>query len=363
MSSYVCNTCEKTLGITHAITTCTCGGLFDLAPHRVFKRSKIDTSEWSMFRYHAMMPLKNESWRDITLGEGMTPLVRLHDHLWVKLEYAMPTLSFKDRGAAMLIWLCKTIGVTKVIQDSSGNAGNAIAAYAAKAGIACEIFVPKETSEKKIKMIKSHGATVTIVDGDRQACAKACRDKAEKDQIFYASHVYNPFFYEGTMTYVYELYEQLGRLPAHLVVPVGNGTLFLGLVYALETLMANRLIDHMPHVIVVQTEKCAPIAKAYMQGMNSHAKVTQEKTLAEGIAIGEPMRSKTILEKMKQYQMTVCLAAESDIQSAREHLAHLGYYVEYTTAATYAAYLSLVKTKKLEGDVVMPLCGAGLKSE
>jgi threonine synthase len=116
---------------------------------------------------------------DITLGEGMTGIVPFDDQLLLKLDFAMPTLSFKDRGAAVVIWLCKTLGIKTVIQDSSGNAGNSIAAYTARAGIGCEIFVPICTSPKKIRMIESHGACVTVVKGSRDDTSHACRAKAK----------------------------------------------------------------------------------------------------------------------------------------------------------------------------------------
>ena len=93
----------------------------------------------------------------------------------------------------------------------------------------CEIFVPQGTSPKKIAMIRAHGAVCTVVPGNRDHCAAVCREKADREGLYYANHVYNPFFYEGTKTYIYEVMEQLGRIPEHLVIPVGNGTLFLGL--------------------------------------------------------------------------------------------------------------------------------------
>ena len=134
------------------------------------------------------------------------------------MDYFMPTLSYKDRGAAVLMAHCKKIGVDSVVQDSSGNAGNSIAAYAAKAGIHCEIFVPEGTSPKKIDMILAHGAQCTVVPGSRDHCADVCREKVEREGVYYANHVYNPFFYEGTKTYIYEVMEQLHRMPKHILI-------------------------------------------------------------------------------------------------------------------------------------------------
>ena len=192
------------------------------------------------------MPLEGESWREISLGEGLTPVIQFNEDVLLKMDYFMPTLSFKDRGAAVLITHCKAIGVDSVVQDSSGNAGNSVAAYCARAGIDCEIFVPEGTSPQKIAMIKAHRARVNVVPGSRDNCADVCRAKVEQEGKYYANHVFNPFFYEGTKTYIYEIFEQLRRIPANIFVPLGNGTLFIGIVKALEEFLESGIIDKMP---------------------------------------------------------------------------------------------------------------------
>ncbi len=282
---YVCAKCGRRTGVSTRSAKCECGGLWTLpAQPEPFSLDKIDRAEWSLFRYRRFLPLKDESWRGVTLGEGMTPVVRLDENVLLKMDYFMPTLSYKDRGAAVLIAHAKAIGVDRVVQDSSGNAGNAVAAYCAKAGIGCEIFVPAGTSPKKIDMIRAHGAVCTVVPGSRDHCADVCREKVERDGVYYANHVYNPFFYEGTKTYIYEVYEQLGRIPEHLVIPVGNGTLFLGAIYALEHLQNSGVIDHFPQIIALQSQNCDPLLRAAAQGAPEPAPVTPTPTIAEGIA-------------------------------------------------------------------------------
>ncbi|MEH1010771.1 pyridoxal-phosphate dependent enzyme [Campylobacter concisus] len=154
----------------------------------------IDQREFSLFRYREFFPIKNELWRDISLGEGLTKSVKFDDSLYLKVDYAMPTLSFKDRGAVMLIWFCKTHGIKKILQDSSGNAGNSVAAYAARAGIECEIYVPKGTSEKKIKMLEYYGAKAVVFDGTRDETADACRKRAKDEGIFTQTTYLTRFF-------------------------------------------------------------------------------------------------------------------------------------------------------------------------
>ena len=359
---FVCSKCGSKEDVSTRKHVCQCGGLWDLeyTPPK-YNQKLINDRAWGMLRYASFMPLEERILKQITLGEGMTPIVSLDEHVLLKMDYMMPTLSFKDRGAAVVMGHCLSINVESVVQDSSGNAGNSMAAYAAKAGITCEIFVPEGTSHKKIKMIESHRGKVNVVKGSRDDCADVCRQNVIDKKTYYASHVYNPFFYEGTKTYIYEVYEQLGRIPEMLFVPVGNGTLFLGIVKGLEELLSSGVIDGMPKIIAVQSEKCCPIYEAYR---NNHeiTKYSAEKTFAEGIAIGLPMRGDTILDYIKRYGMAVILAPEDKILEARERLSNQGIYVEHTTAAIYAAYLEYTKKHK-QTECLISMCGAGIKSD
>ena len=251
----------------------------------------------------------------------------------------------------------------KVVQDSSGNAGNAVAAYCARARIGCEIFVPEGTSPKKIDMIRAHGATCTVVPGSRDHCADVCRAKVETEGLYYANHVYNPFFYEGTKTYIYEVYEQLHRIPANLVIPVGNGTLFLGAMKALEELLVAGCINVFPQIIALQTETCDPLLRAMDQGLNHPAAITPRPTIAEGIAIGQPMRGEEILAYARKHSVRFVHAPEDRILEARAFLARQGVYVEHTTAANYAAYRRYCELYGPTPDTLITMCGAGLKSD
>lgn len=360
---YICSVCKHEEPVSTRKSKCDCGGLFRLSytPEK-FDLTKIDRSVWGMYRYHRFLPLENDYWKTFSIGEGMTPVIPLDDHVLLKMDYMMPTLSFKDRGASILIHHCHSIGVDRVVQDSSGNAGNSIAAYCARAGIACDIFVPEGTSPLKITMIQSHGAKVHVIPGSREDCANACRSLAQNENIFYANHVYNPFFYEGTKTYIYEVYEQLHRIPRHLFIPLGNGTLFLGIIKGLEHLIQSGIIDKMPHLIAVQSENCAPFSDAVKRHASHISSIDSRPTLAEGIAIAEPMRAPEILSAIYQYKIDVINAPEDLILSSQQFLAHKGIFCELTTAATYAAYLQYCQLHGPLKDVLIPMCGAGLKS-
>ncbi len=362
--NFRCTRCGATAPVDTRASHCSCGGLWqlDYTPP-AFDLDLIDRSVWGLFRYRRFLPLTGDTWRDVTLGEGMTPLVPLDQDVLLKMDYYMPTLSFKDRGAAVLVAHMKSIGVEAAVQDSSGNAGNSVAAYCGRCGIACDIYVPEGTSPGKIAMIQAHGATAHLVPGSRDHCADVCRAQVEQEGKYYANHVYNPFFYQGTKTYLYEVYEQLGRIPEHLFVPLGNGTLFLGVVLALEELLAAGCIDHFPKVIAIQSERCDPFVKAAAVHSPDPAPVTPTPTMAEGISIGVPMRGREILEAIYRYDMDLITAPEDRILEARSYLARRGIYCEHTTAANLAAYWHYCDTHGRTPDSLLTMCGAGLKSD
>ncbi len=364
MFRFICPECGATAPADTLAPRCACGGLWqlDFTPPP-FAAERIDRGVWGMFRYRRFLPLEGEVWRGVSLGEGMTPVVRLHGGEQVKLDFMMPTLSYKDRGAAVLIAHCKAIGVKKVVQDSSGNAGNSVAAYCARAGIDCGIFVPEGTSPKKIDMIRAHGAVCTVVPGSRDHCAEVCRSKVETEGVYYANHVFDPLFYEGTKTYIYEVFEQLGRIPQTVLVPVGNGTLYLGVIYGLEHLLRSGCIEKMPQIVAVQSENCDPLLIAAEGGLERAADIVPEPTLAEGIAIGRPARDREILRLAREYGVRFVHAPEDSILDARAKIAAKGIYCEHTTAANYAGYEEYCRLYGKPAECLIPMCGAGLKSD
>lgn len=364
MLHFICTECGKRTPVTTREPKCSCGGLFELdfTPPK-WDESKIDRSQWSQFRYREFMALEGDAWKSVTMGEGMTPIIELEPGMFVKVDYAMPTLSFKDRGAAGLVAHMKTIGVKKCVQDSSGNAGNSVAAYCARAGIECEIYVPEGTSPKKIAMIEAHGAKAHVIEGSRDHCADVCRKRVADEGIYYANHVVNPFFYEGMKAYIYETLEQLGRIPQHIIVPVGNGTLFIGVVKALEHLQASGVIEKFPQIIAIQSELCNPLETAVREGKTDPVEVAVKSTIAEGIAIGKPLRGREILAMVKKHHIEVITAPEDRILEARQKIARKGLYIEHTTAANFAAWDRYREMHPEATDVLITLCGAGIKSD
>ncbi|WP_347232250.1 pyridoxal-phosphate dependent enzyme [Streptomyces sp. Root66D1] len=372
MTAYVCPRC-RVQSPTYALTWCCprCGGPWDLefasAPVPLPSLASRVNSLW---RYEEALPPMPYA-ADVTLGEGRTPLVPLVEHasgsVSAKLDFLMPTLSFKDRGAVLLaahaLRLARAGRLARVVADSSGNAGTAVAAYGARAGLDCVVYVPGGTSPKKQAQIRAHGARVVEVPGDREATARAARAAADEPGTFYASHVYNPYFLHGTKTYVYELWEELGgRLPDTIVVPVGNGTLLLGAALALDELHRHGLTDTRPALVAVQAAAVSPLARAFHAGaddLDGSAPADSRPTLAEGIAIPAPPRARQILRAVRATGGTFLTVEEDDIRAAQRDLARRGLFVEATGVACWAAVRA---APERPGLTVVPLCGAGAKT-
>ena len=365
---YICFECHSTYPLEGNKWKCDCGGLLSLE----YEKKAIDFTETATSRNHSLwkyinaLPFEKEDvWQEISLGEGDTPLIKIGHNVYAKAEYYMPTLSFKDRGAVLLIAMAKKLGIERVVADSSGNAGTAIAAYGARAGIQCDIFVPESTSSKKIAQIEAHGAVIHKIPGTREDTANAAIAMVENTDSFYASHIYNPIFWEGTKTYVYEIFEQMNnKMPDAFIIPVGNGTLLMGAYIAFQELLASGHIKKMPKILAVQAENCAPIMKAFEEGRDTVEPVEHSGTLAEGIAIAAPARGTEILHAIWETGGDIIGVSEESIIEARKQLALQGIYVEITSAANYAGYLQYVEKypELKEQQLVLPLCGAGIKS-
>ena len=366
-----CAACGRKYGLDELAWRCgDCGGVLDLAGFTpvVPPVSVLAQRRPTLWRYAEALPIHEPA--DISLGEGMTPLVTVPGDpgVQLKVDYLMPTGSFKDRGAVLLAALAGRLGVPRMVADSSGNAGTAIAAYAARAGIACAVYVPAATSAGKVAQLRAYGATVHQIPGSREDTADAAAEAADRPGTFYASHVYHPFFLQGMKTYVFELWEQLGgRLPATLVLPAGNGTLVLGAYLGCRDLLGQGLISRMPTIVAVQAAGCAPLARAFAGGQAEPAVIDGEPTIAEGIAIARPARGAQILAAVRDSGGTIVTVTDDQVGAAHAGLARAGLYVEPTAAACWAALQAgLIDTSpRPDGgpSAIAPLCGSGLKSK
>lgn len=317
-----------------------------------------------VWRYRDWLPPVEE----VTLGEPTTPLLTLPwstGEAAFKLEPSQPTGSFKDRASATLVGWLRGRGVERIAEDSSGNAGASVAAYATRAGIACDIYVPSSASPGKLTQIAAYGARVLPIDGIRQNAADAAV-RATDDGVVYATHLWNPLCLAGTATWAFELWEQSdGRLPDAVVFPLGAGTLLLGVARAFEAMRAARLIDREPRVFGIQSSACAPLAMASLGGAPDPVVVRPlAGSAAEGIQLARPPRGREVLRRTRETNGGVVAVDDTQLWDALRRLAHLGVYVEPTSAVA-AAGLDLLRAGGRIGPdetVVVALTGSGLKA-
>jgi threonine synthase len=327
-------------------------------------RAQIETATNSLWRYRAAFPFQPDD--PITLGEGTTPLLRRTMHgapVHLKCEWLMPTASFKDRGASVMLSLLRAQGVKAVLEDSSGNGGAAIAAYAAAGGMAATIMAPASTSPAKLVQMRAHGATLELVPGTRQDTADAAIGRSAT--IFYASHNWHPFFLHGTKTLAYELWEDLGfRAPDNVIVPCGAGSNVLGCEIGFAELQRAGEISAIPRIFAVQPANCAPIAAAFLAGANTPVPTEITPTIAEGTAIAQPIRLREVLGTLRETRGGAVTLTEAEIARATFDLARQGLYVEPTAAQPVAAFAKLLAAGTITPGqtTVLVLTGSGLKA-
>ncbi|MFC6788030.1 pyridoxal-phosphate dependent enzyme [Halobaculum halobium] len=309
---------------------------------------------WSFGEFLPESPL-------VTLGEGTTPLVDADE--WdaqFKLEYVFPTGSFKDRGATT-VSRAAALGVDTLVEDSSGNAGAAIATYAARAGIDAEIYVPASVKDTKLRAIRRAGATPVKTEGPRQATTDACVGAVEAGAGWYASHAWNPAFFAGTATVAYETALQRDwTAPDAVVLPLGHGTLFLGAYRGFRALREAGWIDDLPRLLGAQAAGSAPFVEA-LHGARAAA---GDNDAADGIQIPKPVRRDQILDAIGDTDGDAIAIGRDAVEAELADLHARGFYVEPTCAVAPAALRAYRERGVLTGDedVVVPLTGSGLKT-
>ncbi len=266
-----------------------------------------------------------------------------------KPEYLMPSGSFKDRGTYVTISKLKEEGIKEVSLDSSGNAAISLALYGRSEGIDVHVFVSEDISKDKMKVLNNLGPTIHKIKGDRMDV----HEKAEGfDKGTYVSHWYNPFFLEGTKITAYEVGENMNI--DQVIVPTGSGTMFLGLYKGFKELYEFGVVDKIPKFISVEAE-----------GFESLKDRNRKKSkLAKGIEIIDPPRKEQMKDVLKETGGFSISVSDDWIDDAQDGLASMGFLVESTSAAAFAAFKELQKDDRFEEDekVLIPLTGSGLKS-
>jgi threonine synthase len=340
------------------------GRHLNLTRHPGLRRADIDTGERSLWRYRKAIGV--DAAARVSMGEGWTPLTcgvwDDHPVAW-KLDFVMPTGSFKDRGMTVMISHLRQCGLDHVLEDSSGNAGASLAAYAAAAGMRCRILVPETASYPKIVQIAATGADAVVVPGTRQDVADAALAMAA--EIYYASHNWNAFFAEGVKTVAYELWEQLGfRAPDNVIVPLGYGANVLGAERGFEELRRNGEIDRMPRIFGVQAVNCAAYHAAWVKGVDALVPIDVRPTVAEGIASSKPTRVREVLAAIRGTGGEVLAVTEDEIARALRSFVRQGLYIEPTSATAGAGLSQLLARGVIGRDetTAVVLTGTGLKA-
>lgn len=340
-----------------------CGKPLDVSLHFDFETKKIRRQDYTLWRYAKFYPYVKEE-QKITLGEGWTPLVRFAKNVYFKLESLNPTGSFKDRGSTVLISsLLQAIRQAEgyVSEDSSGNAGASIAAYAARAGLRAKIYVPENVSGPKLNQIKFYGAEVTKVSGSRSHVAEEAQ-KAERGK-FYVGHIFHPLFRDGIRSLAYEIVEQFDwQIPERIYVPVSAGTLLLGVIKGFEHLVDSNVIEIMPKIVACQTRQVSPL---YHRLNNfDYAAPKKITSIADALVSVDPPLLDAMVENLKKIDGDAVIVEEDEIASAFRELSKKGFFVEPSSAVAYAAYAKQLRNGEMaKGEkLVIVLTGSGLKT-
>ena len=355
MTTIRCNSCSETAAALD--WRCTrCGGSLDLAGLPAFDPEQIKGDDFSLWRYAAMLPVQKR----FSLGEGMTPLIAVEldgDAVLAKLDYLNPTGSYKDRGTATMMNHIAGFDAPEVMDNSSGNAGASIAAYASLAGIAARIVVPAATAvESKKRLIRLFGGAIVE---SRQPIADVY---AAAQSITYASHAWSPWFALGQMTVAWETWEQLGgRAPDAVATPVGHGGLFLGFYRGFRTLQEAGLIERMPRMIAVQSSGVDPIVQGWEQQLESPPAQSAGASVADGILVEAPVRGKQILSALYQTDGFALRVNNESIRSAQKRLCAQGLIIEMTSAIVAAALPQIRRRSGAKASVLLAFTGNGLK--
>jgi threonine synthase len=371
ISYFECSKCGEKLSADVAQNVCPkdAGPLYvryDLAAIRQSaSRDDVNKGPTSMWRYSAVLP----DAPPITLGEGMTPLLpsRKHPKLLIKDEGLNPTGSFKARGMAAAITMARHYGLKRLAAPSAGNAGGALAAYAAAAGLEAYIFMPKDVPLANRLEVEASGAHLTLVDGLISDCGRIVAERKDAEGWFDVSTLKEPFRVEGKKTMGYEVAEQLGwRLPDAILYPTGGGVGLIGMWKAFDEMeqLGWIPVGKRPKMICIQASGCAPIIKALHEDKATSEMWQNAHTLAAGLRVPKAYGDFIILDIVRQSHGTAVAVSDDDTMAAVKRMAaDEGIFLAPEGAAALAAYKQLLADGflKTEDEVVLFNTGSGYK--
>ena len=325
-----------------------------------------EDARWSgMWRYRQVLP----SVDPVTLGEGWTPMLqsRRNPCVWLKEEGANPTGTFKARGLALAVTMARHYGIKKLAAPSAGNAGSALAAYAAAAGIEAHIFMPKDVPLANQVECQVYGAHLTLVDGLISDCGRIVAERKQAEGWFDISTLKEPVRVEGKKTMGYELMEQLGwEYPDAVFYPTGGGVGLIGMWKAFAEMEELGWVapGRRPKMIAVQAAGCAPVTRAYDQGADASTMWQDAATFAAGLRVPKPYGDYILLDIVRESKgTTLAVSDEAMLASILDWARHEGIFLSPEGAAVTAAYDVLLGNGFLKPSdrVVLFNTGAGLK--
>ena len=374
-----CSACGAQYEAGHLYNVCIkCGKpllvRYDLArASKSLTRDALTSRRADMWRYREVLPVENDA-NIISLGEGWTPLLsapRLGNSLGmtrliIKDESLNPTQSFKARGMSVAVSMALELGVKKLAAPSAGNAGGALAAYAARAGIEAHIFMPRDTPVANVIECKMTGAHVTLIDGLITDCGAEIAKRKDAEGWFDVSTLKEPYRVEGKKTLGYELAEQLGwRLPDVILYPTGGGTGLVGMWKAFDEMETMGWIgSERPRMVSVQAEGCAPIVRAFESGATHADEFRDAATVASGLRVPKAIGDFLILDALRKSGGTAIAVSDDELLAAVAEIgAKEGLFVAPEGAACLPALRKLIQRGDVDRneEVVLFNTGAGIK--
>ena len=368
-----CSLCKLKYSAGQVQHLCSCGGpllvRYDLeALRRTWTPAQVRDGPDNMWRYAPVLPPRSES--IVTLGEGMTPLLRAKrlgaKNLWIKDEGLNPTGSFKARGLSCAVSMAVELGVTKIAIPSAGNAASALAAYAAAAGIEAHIFMPRDVPNANFIECQAFGAFVTLVDGLISDCAKMVAAGAAREGWYDVSTLKEPYRIEGKKTMGYEVAEQMDwELPDAIFYPTGGGVGLIGMWKAFEEMEKLGWIGaRRPKMVAVQAEGCAPIIRAFEEGEPRSRFFDNAHTIASGLRVPKALGDFLVLDAVRASGGTAIAVSDDEMLDAGIRMASdEGIYAAPEGAACVAALEKLLASGFLKATdrIVIYNTGSGIK--
>lgn len=361
-----CSACSKIRDATGLPGVCEdCGQPYLVrygVPPRIEAKQRLAGRPADMWRYREWLPLAGDD-APVTLGEGMTPLLR-YDGFWVKDESVNPTGSFKARGLSAAVTRAVLAGAQRFVVPTAGNAGVALAAYAARARVAARVYAPRSTPAAILDQIRVFGAELELLDGHIGDCGKAARAYASATGAVDVSTLREPYRIEGKKTLGLELAEQLGwTLPDAIVYPTGGGTGLIGMWKAFHELReAGWINGALPRMYTVQSTGCAPVVQAFAAGADRCTPWPEPWTVASGLRVPAPLGDRLMLRALRESGGgAVAVSDEELTAAARELQTGAGIDAAPEGGAALAAGRLLTKTGVITGGekVVLFSTGAG----